>query len=212
MADFLRTFHHDGKISTAGELGGGARTPTPFTLFTTTYNVAVFTPAERTDLLIPSISSLYPLFLLCDGRPASQSMQSAHLFSSRRNWDSPNPSPAGECAPFPFGSGGRGTLAGELGGGRVPNSDEGTYIVVLCKYTYFVACAFGLWRKWDEILKVWPGWSNSLQMAAGSLYIIPTVEGNLQTLSKKSQRWIILIGKVENLIKTSTYNWRIKKM
>ncbi len=35
----------------------------------------------------------------------------------RRNWDSPYPSSAGECAPF--GSGGRGTLAGERGGGRV---------------------------------------------------------------------------------------------
>jgi hypothetical protein len=35
------------------------------------------------------------------------------LFSSRRNWDSPKPSPAG-------GSGGRGTLIGEKGGGRVP--------------------------------------------------------------------------------------------
>jgi hypothetical protein len=30
-----------------------------------------------------------------------QSRQSAKLFSSRRNWDSPNPSPAGECAPPP---------------------------------------------------------------------------------------------------------------
>ncbi len=33
------------------------------------------------------------------------------FFSSRRNWDSPNPSPPCECPP-PFGSGGRGTLAG----------------------------------------------------------------------------------------------------
>jgi hypothetical protein len=39
------------------------------------------------------------------------------FFSSRQNWESPNPSPAGECSP---GSGGRGTLAGEKGGGRVP--------------------------------------------------------------------------------------------
>jgi hypothetical protein len=30
------------------------------------------------------------------------------FFSSRWNWDSPNPSPAGECDPPPFGSGGRG--------------------------------------------------------------------------------------------------------
>jgi hypothetical protein len=34
------------------------------------------------------------------------------FFSSRRNWDSPNPSPAGERALPPFGSGGRVTLAG----------------------------------------------------------------------------------------------------
>ena len=38
------------------------------------------------------------------------------FFYSRRNWDSPNPSPAGECAPPPPGSGGRGTLAGKRGG------------------------------------------------------------------------------------------------
>ncbi len=44
------------------------------------------------------------------------------LFSSRRAWDSPNPLPAGECAP-PFGTGGRGTLAG--GGGRVPIPTRG---------------------------------------------------------------------------------------
>jgi hypothetical protein len=50
-------------------------------------------------------------------------------------------------------------------------------------------------------------------MAAGSLYIIPTVEGNQQTLSKKkfytakkSTVGLFFIGKVENLIKTSTYN------
>jgi hypothetical protein len=41
------------------------------------------------------------------------------FFSSRRNWDSPTPSAAGECAP-PLWSGGRGTFAGEWGGGRVP--------------------------------------------------------------------------------------------
>jgi hypothetical protein len=40
------------------------------------------------------------------------------FFSSRRNWDSPNPSTAGECASPP--SRGEGTLAGERGVGRVP--------------------------------------------------------------------------------------------
>ncbi len=54
------------------------------------------------------------------------------FFSSRRNWDSPNPSPAGKCAP-PFGTGGWGTLAGERGGGRVPIPTR-----VLCIYMYFV--------------------------------------------------------------------------
>jgi len=44
------------------------------------------------------------------------------LFSSRRNWDSPNPSPAGECPP---GSRGRGTLAGERVVGKVPIPTRG---------------------------------------------------------------------------------------
>ncbi len=47
------------------------------------------------------------------------------FFSRRRNWDSPNPSPAGEWAPPPFGSGGRGTLAGERGVGRLPIPTRG---------------------------------------------------------------------------------------
>jgi hypothetical protein len=63
-------------------------------------------------------------FLICK----SQSRQRIGLFSSRPNWDSPNPSPAGECVP-PFGSGGTHSLAGEGVGG--PNSDEGTDTVVL---------------------------------------------------------------------------------
>ncbi len=54
MADFWRTFPHDGKSALAGE-GGGAPPPL-FILFTTTYKVAVYAPAERADTL--------PLFLL----------------------------------------------------------------------------------------------------------------------------------------------------
>jgi hypothetical protein len=46
------------------------------------------------------------------------------FFSSRRNWDSPNPSPIGECAPPPF-FWGWGTLAGETGVGRVPIPTRG---------------------------------------------------------------------------------------
>jgi hypothetical protein len=47
------------------------------------------------------------------------------FFSSRWNWDFPTPSPAGVCAPLPFGSGGRGSFRE-----RGPNSNEGTCTVV----------------------------------------------------------------------------------
>jgi hypothetical protein len=56
------------------------------------------------------------------------------LFSSRRKWDYPNLSPAGEWAHF-FGSGWRGTLAGERGDGRGPIPTRGhcgTVLYVLC--------------------------------------------------------------------------------
>jgi hypothetical protein len=54
-------------------------------------------------------------------------------FSSRWNWDSPTPLAAGECAPPPFGPGGE-----RLKGWGSPNSNEGTYTVVLYIYKYFV--------------------------------------------------------------------------
>ncbi len=60
------------------------------------------------------------------------------IFSSRRNWDSPNPSPAGECAPPPPRFWGEGTLAGERGVGRVPIPTRGHTQVVLFIYTYYV--------------------------------------------------------------------------
>jgi hypothetical protein len=46
------------------------------------------------------------------------------FFSSRRNWDSPNPSPQASVPPPPMFVG-RGTLAGERGVGRVPISKRG---------------------------------------------------------------------------------------
>jgi hypothetical protein len=49
------------------------------------------------------------------------------FFSSRRNWDSPNPSPAGECPP-PGPRGERHTRLRERGW-ESPKSDEGTYEV-----------------------------------------------------------------------------------
>ncbi len=61
------------------------------------------------------------------------------FFSSRRYWDSPNLSPAGECDPPPLvPGGGAHTLAGERGGWESPNSNEGNYTVVLFIYMYFV--------------------------------------------------------------------------
>ncbi len=44
------------------------------------------------------------------------------------------PTPHPQASVPPFGSGGRGTLAGEGGGWESHNSDEGTYTVVLFIY------------------------------------------------------------------------------
>ncbi len=76
------------------------------------------------------------------------------IFSSRRNWDAPNPSPAGECVPPP-GSGGRGTHTRwrERGGGRVPIPTRGhtlwysLYITVrtLCKACSRIPKSIGVW-------------------------------------------------------------------
>ncbi len=94
-------------------------------------------------LLEPVLSSSQPLVETLSPYPVSwtrkvevntaQSGRVLSLFSSRRNWDSPNPSPAGKCAPPPFGSGGSGTLAGERGW-ESPSFDEGTNTVVLNIY------------------------------------------------------------------------------
>ncbi len=60
------------------------------------------------------------------------------FFTSRRNWNSPTPLAAGECAPPPpYGRGVGHTRLRERGWGS-PNSDEGKYTVVLCMYKYFV--------------------------------------------------------------------------
>ncbi len=64
-------------------------------------------------------------------------------FSSRRNWNSPTPSPVGECAPPPPTLVPRGgTLAGGRGGWGSPNSDEGKYTLVLYIHMYFVVSGF----------------------------------------------------------------------
>jgi hypothetical protein len=67
-----------------------------------------------------------------------QSRQSAKLFLQSSELGVPRPPPAGECAPPPFGSGGGGHSRYRERGWGSPNSDGGTYTVVLCIYKYFV--------------------------------------------------------------------------
>ncbi len=55
------------------------------------------------------------------------------FFSSRRNWNSP--SPLANVPPRPFVRGEGHTRLRERGWGS-PNSDDGTYTVVLCRYKY----------------------------------------------------------------------------
>jgi hypothetical protein len=50
------------KLAKAGE-GGGVAGPPTFTLFTTTYKVAVHAPAERSDTLTPFLLYRY---VVCD--------------------------------------------------------------------------------------------------------------------------------------------------
>jgi hypothetical protein len=80
---------------------------------------------------------------LCSVLLQPQIRQSAKRFSSRWNWDYPTPLAAGECAPPPFGPGGRAHSFAAKGVGHwgSPNSNEGTYTVVLYIYKYFVIAA-----------------------------------------------------------------------
>ncbi len=55
-ATFLRTFHHDGKFSSGWREWEHAQPP--FTIFTITYKVAVYAPAESADTL--PLFHLYP--------------------------------------------------------------------------------------------------------------------------------------------------------
>ncbi len=57
--------------------------------------------------------------------------------SSRWNWESPNPSPAREYAPPPVVPG-EGHTRWQERGWESPNSDEGTYTVVLFICMFFV--------------------------------------------------------------------------
>jgi hypothetical protein len=67
----------------------------------------------------------------------AQSRQSAKLFLQSSELGRPQPLTRRRVCPQTPGSGGRGTLWRERGWESL-NSDEGTYPVVLCIYTYFV--------------------------------------------------------------------------
>jgi hypothetical protein len=69
------------------------------------------------------------------------------FFSSRRNWDSPNPSPAGECTLPQFW--GEGHTHWRKRGWESPNSDEETYTVKLFIY---VLCASDVNINTEQIL------------------------------------------------------------
>ncbi len=92
----------------------------------------------------------------------SQSRQSARPFL-QSFWDSPAPSPAGECAPPPHlvGGGGVDTRWKERGW-RGPNSDEGTDTVVLYLYMYAYFVDRGLWPlllKFDPTVRYIGQWN-----------------------------------------------------
>ncbi len=99
----------------------------------------------------------------------SQSRQSAKLFSSRRHWDSPNPSPAGECPPPPTlwfrGEGHNRYWERVLG----ESHDEGTYTVVLFIYVYFVAPLLYL-----DLVR-WHGWGLEAPRWRGRLWGSPVI-------------------------------------
>jgi hypothetical protein len=80
----------------------------------------------------------------------AQSSQSAKVFSSRRNWDSPTPSHAGECATPPVPGGGSRSLPGEgVGGGGFPIPTRGHtlwYSRYLYNVPYFEVQSLKEWR------------------------------------------------------------------
>ncbi len=70
-------------------------------------------------------------------------IKSTTVYAPRRNWDFPQPPTRRLVCPLPPVSGGRGTLAGEKGVGRVPIPTRGVhcgtlYMYVLCGLSVFL--------------------------------------------------------------------------
>jgi hypothetical protein len=63
-------------------------------------------------------------------------IKSTTVYALRRNWDSPQPPTRRLVCPLPPVSGGRGTLAGEKGVGRVPIPTRGIHCGTLYMYVF----------------------------------------------------------------------------
>jgi hypothetical protein len=101
----------------------------------------VFKHLSATDIPYPLkyiietlVSTLYPLSYGWSHRVG----RVLSFFSSRRDWGSPNPSPAGECAPTLWVRG-KGHTRWRERGRESPNSEERTYTLVLYIWVYFAA-------------------------------------------------------------------------
>jgi hypothetical protein len=98
------------------------------------------------------IKGLVSLSSFVHGAGGPQSRQSASFFSSRRNWDSPNPSPAGECAPSLWFRGEGHTFWRERGG-RVNIPKRGHTLWYSTVYLLFVRGSRGSQR--DVVYSIW---------------------------------------------------------
>jgi hypothetical protein len=105
------------------------------------------TPPPRHSVLLPASQQHLRLLYLSNRGDYGRIMyfsyrvteqQSAKLFSSRRNLDSPNPSPAGENAPPPLVPGGGAHSLAREGVGESQFRRGDIHCIVLCKYMYFV--------------------------------------------------------------------------
>jgi hypothetical protein len=100
-------------------------------------------------------------------------IKSTTVYAPRRNWDSPQPPSRMLVCPLPPVSGGRGTLAGEKGVGRVPIPTRGIhcgtlYMYVLCddtpsrSPTLSPPCKQGMYR-FEIILRGGTTWTGDLK-------------------------------------------------
>jgi hypothetical protein len=98
------------------------------------------------------------LHLMATEQVPAQSRQIAKLFFSRRNWDSPNPSPAGESAPPPFGSGGRGWGESQIRRRDIPCGVL-NILTIYAPMIYTAPCIM-FWMRADPLRgKVEGGWA-----------------------------------------------------